>query len=58
MYTETQKQNNMKNSVYILFMNKDKNFKLDKKSFETYEDALIWGKLFLENFNIDMIYFY
>jgi len=58
LYTETQKQNNMKNSVYILFMNKDKNFKLDKKSFETYEDALIWGKLFLENFNIDMIYFY
>ena len=58
MYTETQKQNNMKNSVYILFMNKDKNFKLDKKEFESYEDALIWGKLFLENFNIDMIYFY
>jgi hypothetical protein len=48
----------MKNSVYILFMNKDKNFKLDKKEFETYEEALIWGKLFLENFNVDMIKFY
>lgn len=48
----------MKNSVYILFMNKEKNFKLDIKSFETYEDALIWGKLFLENFSTDMIYFY
>jgi len=48
----------MKDTVYILFMNKDKNFKLDKKSFETYEDALIWGKLFLENFSIDMIYYY
>lgn len=48
----------MKNSVFILFMNKEKNFKVDKKSFETYEEALIWGKLFLENFNTDMIYYY
>jgi hypothetical protein len=45
----------MKNSVYILFMNKEKNFSIDKKEFETYEEALIWGKLFLENFNVDMI---
>jgi len=48
----------MKNSVFILFMNKEKNFSIDKKSFETYEEALIWGKLFLENFHIDMIYYY
>ena len=48
----------MKNTVFILFINKDKNFKLDKKSFEKYEEALIWGKLFLENFSTDMIYYY
>jgi hypothetical protein len=36
-------------------MNKEKNFSIDKKEFETYEEALIWGKLFLENFNVDMI---
>jgi hypothetical protein len=48
----------MKNSVYILFMNREKNFSIDKKEFETYEEALIWGKLFLENFNVDMIKFY
>jgi hypothetical protein len=48
----------MTNAVYILFMNKEKNFSIDKKEFETYEEALIWGKLFLENFNVDMIKYY
>ena len=48
----------MKNSVYILFMNKDKNFKLDRKSFASYEHAVLWGKLNLENFNLDMINYF
>lgn len=40
---------------YIEFLNKDKNFKHDKKHFHNYELALKWGKLNFENFNIDMI---
>ncbi len=43
---------------YIEYLNKDKNFKKSKKTFKgetSYEDAIIWGKKNLENFNLDMI---
>lgn len=44
-----------KDSFYISFLNKDKNFKEDKKIFTDYENAKKWGKSNLDNFNLDMI---
>ena len=43
------------NRFYIQYMNKDKNFKIDKIYFENYEDALILAKSNLEKFDLDMI---
>ncbi len=48
----------MENIVYIEYLNRKKNFKIDRKSFTSYEHAVLWGKLNLENFHIDMIYYY
>lgn len=42
-------------SVYIEFLNKDKNFQQDKKYFTSYETAKEWGKKEFDNFNLDMI---
>ena len=47
-------------TVYILFMNKDKNFRTDKKTFtgvDAFNDAVKWGRSNLEKFNADMICF-
>lgn len=41
--------------VYIRFRNCKKGFQIDKVEFENYEDAVIWGKANIENFNLDMI---
>jgi hypothetical protein len=43
------------NSVFIEFVNKDKSFQVDTIYFDSYDDALEWGKVNLGNFNIDMI---
>ena len=43
--------------TYITFLNKDKGFKADKKYFDSYEDAVEWGRSNLDNFNMDMIKF-
>ena len=46
--------------VYIYFMNKDKNYNVDKKEFtedNALADAVAWGRANLENFNADMINF-
>jgi hypothetical protein len=48
----------VKNEVFIEFLNKDKGFKKDKIDFPAYQDAIKWGRKELENFNIDMIKFY
>lgn len=40
---------------YIKFLNKEKNFKEDKKTFSSYGAAERWGKKELPNFNLDMI---
>lgn len=40
---------------YIEFLNKDKGFKQDKKTFSNYEMAVNWGKSNLGNFNTDMV---
>ena len=42
-------------TVYIDYLNKDKNFKEDRIFFETYEQAVIWAKDNLERFDRDMI---
>jgi hypothetical protein len=41
--------------LYIEYLNKDKNFTLDRIYFESFEDAKNWGKDNLDNFNLDMI---
>jgi hypothetical protein len=43
--------------IYIEYLNKDKNFKVDKIYFESYEKAKIWALENLEKFNPDMINF-
>lgn len=42
-------------TVYIKYMNKDKGFNEDKKTFKSYDDATKWGRENLEKFNPDMI---
>jgi len=49
---------NKEESFYIEFLNKDKNFQKDKKTFtgpNAFNDAKTWGKENLENFTIEMI---
>lgn len=41
--------------VYIEFMNKDKGFKVDRKSFKSYEEAKKWASKNFERFDPDMI---
>jgi len=41
--------------VYIKFLNKEKGFKQDIKEFNSYEEAIEWGKKNIGNFNSDMI---
>lgn len=55
---EYSKGGNIEEDVYILYLNKDKNFQQDKKEFKgvnAYEDAVSWGQDNLDNFNHDMI---
>ena len=42
--------------IYIEYLNKDKNFKVDRIYFESYEKAKIWGINNIHNFNIDSIH--
>jgi hypothetical protein len=46
------------NKCYIEYLNASQNFQKDIVYFEgttAYEDAIVWGKTNLENFNLDMI---
>lgn len=40
---------------YIEYLSAKNNFRLTRKEFESEEDAIIWGKENLPNFNLDMI---
>jgi hypothetical protein len=42
---------------YIDYLNKDKNFTVDRIYFETYENAQIWALENFEKFDPDMINF-
>jgi hypothetical protein len=42
-------------TFYIAFLNKAKNFREDRIEFETYEQAINWGRSNISNFNLDMI---
>ena len=44
--------------VYIEYMNKDKNFTVDKKSFKSWKDAEKWARKEFDRFNPDMISYY
>jgi hypothetical protein len=55
-YIKKSKLKEPKEQVYIEFLNKNKNFKKDKKYFDTYDKAENWGKNELDNFHPDMIY--
>jgi len=41
--------------VYINYLNKDKGFKPDMKIFDSYQEAVNWGKKNFEKFDLDMI---
>jgi hypothetical protein len=41
--------------IYIEYLNKDKQYKPDTKTFLSYNSALSWGKKQIDNFNPDMI---
>jgi hypothetical protein len=43
--------------VYIEFLNKDKGFKKEVKHFNSYEEAVKWGRENFDNFNSDMIHY-
>jgi len=47
-----------KEVCYIDFLNKYKNFKPDRKTFDSYEAAQNWAWCNLENFNPDFIKFF
>jgi hypothetical protein len=47
----------IKYEVFIEFLNKDKGHKKDIKSFNSYEEAVKWGKSNFERFDPDMIKF-
>lgn len=49
---------NKKDEVYIEFLNKDKGFKEDKKSFKSYNEAVEWARENFERFDTDMIKYY
>lgn len=49
------KINNMKNTVYIEYLNKDNNFKKERKEFKSYEAAMKWMKENFEVINPDFI---
>jgi len=40
---------------YIDFLNKDKKFKQERKYFQSFEDAVKWGKITFDKFNFDMV---
>ena len=46
-----------KSRVYIKFLNKDKNFREDTKYFDSYEEAVKWGRDNFERFDQDMIHY-
>ena len=44
--------------VYIEYLNKDKGFKRDRIEFDSYKEAVEWGKKHFEKFNPDMINYF
>jgi len=44
--------------VYIEYLNKDKGFKRDRIEFDSYKEAVEWGKKHFEKFNSDMINYF
>lgn len=43
------------NQFYIDFLNKEKNFSVDRKYFDTHEDARRWALKNFDNYHLDMI---
>jgi hypothetical protein len=44
-----------KDQFYIEYLNKDKNFEIDKIYFDKYQDARYWAIINLSNFCTDII---
>lgn len=55
---EYTKGGSVSDEVYIDYRNKDKNYKTDRKSFKSYDDAVKWARKEFESFNPDMIGYY
>lgn len=45
----------METEIYIKYLNKDKGHTIDTMFFNSYEEAIDWGRKNLDNFNSDFI---
>ena len=54
---DTPKADDKKGSVYIEFLNKDKNFQQDRKYFDSYSEARKWAIENFDSFDQDMIHY-
>jgi hypothetical protein len=43
--------------LYIDYLNKDKQYSKDRIYFNTLNDAILWGRDNIHNFNIDFIHY-
>ena len=43
--------------LYIDYLNKDKQYSKDRIYFDTLNDAILWGRDNIHNFNIDFIHY-
>jgi len=41
--------------IYIEYLNKDNAYKVERKSFDSFEGARSWGQQNIDNFILDMI---
>lgn len=47
-----------KHKCYVLFLNRDKGFKQDKKNFQSYEEAWDWIRETFDSPSKDFIHYY
>jgi hypothetical protein len=45
----------MKTEIYIEYLNKNNGHAIDTIFFKSYEEAIVWGRKNLDNFNSDVI---
>ena len=56
---KTEKDTNKMKTIrlYIDYLNKDKQYSKDRIYFDTLNDAILWGRDNIHNFNMDLIHY-